>query len=82
MECVLQWLDDLDDLVSSVALLGERLRHLAVRMLFMTGALAISVFAALLAFYSLPLAIVLVCLLTVTLICHGTGTRQAARSHS
>lgn len=82
MECVLQWLDDLDDLVSAAALLGERVRRAAVRLLVITGILALSALVALLALYSLPLALALVCLLTVTLLYRGTVAGQATRSHS
>ncbi|MDZ7642758.1 MAG: hypothetical protein U5K76_00050 [Woeseiaceae bacterium] len=72
MEFLLQWLDDLDDLVAAVALLGERLRR-AVRGTPPAPAAALGIQAAgmLLAFSRPPLAMALVCLLTVTWLYRG-----------
>lgn len=44
MECVLQWLDDLDDLVGAVALRAESLRRIALGCL--AGAAALMLLAA------------------------------------
>ncbi len=40
MECVLQWLDELDDLVSTVAMQSEALRRIALRVLGLAATLA------------------------------------------
>jgi len=50
MECVLQWLDTLDDYVCALAHLGERLRSFAIALLVFAASLAVlasAVFAAL-----------------------------------
>lgn len=50
MECVLQWLDTLDDYVCALAHLGERLRSLAIAVLMLAASLSVfagAVFAAL-----------------------------------
>lgn len=41
MECVLQWLDDLDDFVTALPMRLERLRHVALRLLGLLLSLAI-----------------------------------------
>ena len=41
MECVLQWLDDLDDIVSAVALKAESLRRIALGCLTVSVALIV-----------------------------------------
>ena len=79
MEFLLLWLDDLDDIVSSVALLGERLRRTALNFLAMVLALTVIALAAALAQYSPPFALALACLLTVTLLYNGTVAGQAQR---
>lgn len=71
MEFLLQWLDDLDDLVAAVALLGERLRRAVRGMLVLAAALGIQAAGMLLAFSRPPLAMALVCLLTVTWLYRG-----------
>ena len=47
MECVLQWLDNLDDLVTAVPLRFERLRHAMLRLLAVS--LTLSLLAGLVA---------------------------------
>lgn len=66
MERILQYLDDLEDTVYAVALIGERLRR--VLRLLVGGCLALATLALgfVLALTQLPLALALVSLLTVT----------------
>tara|TARA_R110002111_G_scaffold202198_2_gene267319 strand:+ start:53 stop:301 length:249 start_codon:yes stop_codon:yes gene_type:complete len=72
MECVLLWLDDLDDLVFSLRMLAERMRRIVIALLTVTGALAVAGLSAAFAISSPPLALALVCLLTVTYLYRGT----------
>jgi len=77
MECVLLWLDDLDDLVSSARMLAERARNTIIALLALAGTLSAAGLGAALAMSSPPLALTLVCLLTVTYLYRGTVGQQA-----
>jgi len=77
MERLVQWLDDLDDLVYMVGLVGERLRR-GLRSLLMTGfLLTIQVGGVLLALRHPPLAMAAAMLLFVSLFYHSvTSSHQ------
>ncbi len=70
MERLVRWLDDLDDLVYMVGLVGERLRR-GLRLLLMTGfVLSIQIGGVLLALRHPPLALATAMLLFVSLFYH------------
>ena len=70
MERLIQWLDDLDDLVYMVGLVGERFRR-GLRSLLMTGfLLTIQIGGVLLALWHPPLAMATAMLLFVSLFYH------------
>ncbi len=70
MERLIQWLDDLDDLVYMAGLIGERFRR-ALRSLLMTCfALSIQIGGVLLALRHPPLALAVAMLLFVSLLYH------------
>ena len=68
MERLAQLLDDLDDLVSMIGLLGERLRHFALVIIGTCITLAIPVGGILLALEHPPLALAMALILFVTLL--------------
>ena len=71
MERLIQWLDDLDDLVYMVGLVGERFRR-GLRSLLMTGfLLTIPIGGVLLALRHPPLAMATAMLLFVSLLYHS-----------
>ena len=77
MERLVQWLDDLDDLVYMVGLIGERFRR-GLRSLLMTGfVLTIQIGGVLLALWHPPLAMATAMLLFVSLFYHSvTSSHQ------
>lgn len=77
MERLIQWLDDLDDLVYMFGLVGERLRR-GLRSLLMTGfLLTIQIGGVLLALRNPPLAMATAMLLFVSLFYHSvTSSHQ------
>lgn len=77
MERLMQWLDDLDDLVYMVGLVGERFRR-GLRSLLMTGfVLSIQIGGVLLALRHPPLALATAMLLFVSLFYHSvTSSHQ------
>lgn len=56
MEILAQWLDDLDDLVSTCGLVSERIRNLLLASAFLSTAVALEVAAVFLALRHPPLA--------------------------
>lgn len=68
MERVMQWLDDLDDLVAMVGLLSERIRNAACSLLLTAVALAVQIGGVLLALAHPPLALAMALLLAVSLL--------------
>jgi hypothetical protein len=66
MERIAQYLDDLEDIVYAVALVGERLRRVLQRIITGCVALCTLAFAFLLALSQPPLALALVAILMVT----------------
>ena len=77
MERLIQWLDDLDDLVYMVGLVGERFRR-GLMSLLMTGfLLTIQIGGVLLALRHPPLAMAIAMLLFVSLLYHSvTSSHQ------
>ena len=77
MERLIQWLDDLDDLVYMAGLVGERFRR-GLRSLLMTGfLLTIQIGGVLLALRHPPLAMATAMLLFVSLFYHSvTSSHQ------
>lgn len=78
MECLLQYWDDLDDLVGMIGLLAERLRRAAICLLVLglyAGFLAVAVYIAL---NDPPLAVAVVLNLAVALLHRGSASGRAA----
>ena len=76
MECLLQYLDDLDDLIGMVALTAERIRHFAKAVVMVSVTLCVQLFGIFLALTQPPLALAAVSLLSVGLL------YRAAVSHT
>lgn len=68
MECVLLYLDDIDDLVSSLGLIYEPIRRLFMRLLAALASFALIASGILLALSHPPLALATCLLLFVTLL--------------
>lgn len=64
----MQCLDDLDDLIATVALGSERIRNAALSLLFVSGSLLVQICGVLLALEHPPLALAMALLLFVTLL--------------
>jgi hypothetical protein len=71
MERLAQLLDDLDDLVSMIGLVSERIRRLILTVIATCTTLAIQVGGVLLALVHPPLALAVAILLFVTLLYHS-----------
>jgi hypothetical protein len=65
MECLLQYLDDLEDFVFAVALLAERIRRAGQTLLIVALSLVVQLLGITLALSRPPLAIAAVSLITV-----------------
>jgi len=72
MECVLQWLDNLDDLVNALRMQAESLRRICLALVTLIIGAAAAVGGAFLAALQPPLAFALASLLTVTVLYRGT----------
>jgi hypothetical protein len=68
MERLLQYLDDLDDLLSMIGLLAERIRHTALTLMFLGFSLLVQLGGVLLALRHPPLALAAALLMFVTLL--------------
>lgn len=68
MEIVAQWLDDLDDVVSALRLLSERLRSFCISLIFFGTALLMQIAGVLLALEHPPLACALATIMLVILV--------------
>jgi cation transport ATPase len=81
MECLLQYLDDLEDLVYALALLAERIRRAAKTVLIFAMAIAVQVLGIALALSRPPMAIAAVSLMTVAMLYRSvTGPIRPAES--
>jgi len=80
MECLIQYLDDIEDAVFALALAGERVRR-ALRNLLLFGALfLLQGLGLLLALRHPPLALAALALLAVAYLYHNTVAPPAAAS--
>jgi len=67
MEIFAQWLDDLDDMISSMRLLSERLRSFCIALISLASLLLVQIAGVLLALEHPPLASATATILLVTL---------------
>ncbi len=65
MERLLQYLDDLEDIIYAVPLIAEQLRRATLRILFLLGSICLQVAGVVLALSHPPLALAVVMLLLV-----------------
>ncbi len=65
MECLVQYLDDLEDLFFALVLKAERIRQTLQFFLFMAGAAALQVFSVFIALKNPPMAVAVASLLLV-----------------
>ncbi len=80
MEIIAQWLDDLDDVISSMRLLSERLRSFCIALIFLASLLLVQIAGVLLALKHPPLASATATILLVTLMYRSaTAPRPAAQ---
>ena len=68
MECLLQYLDDIDDFIGMLALAAERVRRLVKAAILVGATLCAQVFGILLALTQPPLALAAVTLISVGLL--------------
>ncbi len=71
MERLLQYLDDLEDLIYAVPLVAEQLRRAIQRILFLLGGICLQVAGVVLALNQPPLALAIVALMLVGLLLHA-----------
>lgn len=81
MECIAQWLDDLDDLIGAVGLIGERIRRTAMKLAVIGASLLLQIGGIALALWQPPLALATALLLFVVLLYH-TVTAPTTFQHS
>lgn len=74
MECLLQYLDDLDDFVGMLALAAERIRQFVRAVVLVSLALCVEVFGIFLALTQPPLALAAVSLVSVGLLYRAAVT--------
>ena len=80
MEIIAQWLDDLDDVISSMRLLSERLRSFCIALIFLASLMLVQIAGVLLALEHPPLASATATILLVTLMYRSaTAPRPAAQ---
>lgn len=80
MECLLQYLDDVDDLIWAVGLLAEKIRSLFLSALFIAVSLAVQVGGVLLALSNPPIALAAALIMFVTLLYRSvTGSLRTAQ---
>ena len=80
MEIMLQYLDDLDDLVAAIGLLAESIRSFIIALLSFTATLTLQVAGILLALRQPPLALATALLLGVLLL-YRSVTIESPRLH-
>ena len=78
MECLLQYLDDLDDFAGILALAAERIRRFVRALILVSATLCVQVSGIFLALTQPPLALATVSLLSVGLLYRAAviGTRR------
>jgi hypothetical protein len=82
MEIVLQWLDDLDDLIAAIGLVGERIRKFLLAASLLAMSLLAQIGGVLLALRHPPLAMATAMLLFVTLLYRAVTGPRAADVHT
>ena len=82
MEIVAQWLDDLDDVVSSARLLRERFRSFCIALIILMFSLVAQTGGVLLALKHPPLACAFATLLMVTLMYRSATAPRPASPQS
>lgn len=68
MECLMQYLDDLEDVVYALALAAGRIRRAAKTLLVLAVSISLQILIVLLALTQPPLALAIVALLSVALL--------------
>ena len=71
MEVLVQYLDDLEDLLYAIALLAEKIRNVVQFFLFMAAALTLQLLGVLIALVSPPMAVAVASLLMVGMLYRG-----------
>ena len=71
MEILLQYLDDLEDLIYAVALLVEKIRNVVRFFLFMVASVALQLLGVFIALASPPMAVAVASLLMVGMLYRG-----------
>lgn len=80
MECLIQFFDDVDDLISAIGLAGERIRAAMLALIFACVAAATQIGGVLLALSHPPLALAAALLMFVTLLYRSVTTFQQTLS--
>jgi len=78
----MQWLDDLDDLVAAIGLVGERIRNFLLATSLLAMSLLAQIGAVLLALRHPPLAMATAMILFVTLLYRAVTERRAPDIHA
>lgn len=65
MECLVQWLDEIEDLIYAIALKAERIRMVLQFFLYVTATIALQVTGVIVALMYPPLALAMAALLSV-----------------
>ena len=81
MECLIQFLDDIEDLIFGIALKMERIRSAAMTIAILIASLLLQGASILLALYRPPLAIALAALLCAGLIYWNVTPTRARPLH-
>lgn len=71
MEILVQYLDDLEDLIYAVALLAEKIRNAVRFFLFMVASVALQLLGVFIALISPPMAVAVASLLMVGMLYRG-----------
>lgn len=80
MECLLQYLDDLDDFVGTIALAAERIRRSIKTIALLLSTLCIQLFGVMLALRQPPLALAVVSLMAVGLLYRAVVNHTTRRT--
>ncbi len=78
MECLAQYLDDLEDLVFAIALKAERIRMAVSFFLFIATAVSLQIFCILIALNHPPVALAIASLLAVRMLFHAVVSDAAS----
>jgi ABC-type enterobactin transport system permease subunit len=78
MEIVMQWLDDIDDLIAALGLVSERIRNFCIAVSLFSVSLAVQVCGVFLALRHPPLAMAFAMILFVMLLYRSVTGPHAA----